>query len=264
MSSLPWLVLLARATATAILVMGASALGESLGPFWGAFIASIPVSTGPTYLFLAMQHDADFVAASALGSCAANASTGLFLLVYGRLARRNPSWLPLGLALLAWFAASLVIQQIVWTPITALLANVIVFGAGFALLGTTPPPGAATPGPIRKRWFDLPLRGLAVGAFVLTVLTISTVLGPQATGVVAVFPISLTSLIVILQPRIGSVATSLLAANALRAMLGFGFMLLVLHLAIPPLGIVVGLVAALLVSFGWSVGLLGLRRARLA
>ncbi|WP_158744443.1 hypothetical protein [Acidisphaera sp. L21] len=264
MGSLPWLVLLGRAMATAILVMCASALGESLGPFWGAFIASVPVSTGPTYLFLAMQHDASFVAASALASCAANASTGLFLLVYGRLVRRSASWAPLGLALLAWFAASLAIQRIAWTPVTALAVNIVVFGGGFALLGTTPPPGATAPGSVRRRWFDLPLRGAAVGAFVLTVLTISTVLGPQATGIIAVFPISLTSLIVILQPRIGGVATSLLAANALRAMLGFGVMLLVLHLAIPPLGIAAALIAALIVSVGWSAGLLGLRRLRLA
>ena len=39
-------------------------------------------------------------------------------------------------------------------------------------------------------------------------------------------------------------------------MLGFGAALLVLHLTIQPLGAVAGLSLALLVSVGWSAGLL--------
>ena len=47
-----------------------------------------------------------------------------------------------------------------------------------------------------------------------------------------------------------------MAANALRTMLGFGAMLLALHLAIGPLGSVAGLVIAMLVSVLWSCVLL--------
>ena len=78
-----WLPPLVRALATALLVVSASAVAETLGPFWGALIASFPVSTGPAYVFLAMRHGMDFVAASALSSFAANAANGLFLIAYG-------------------------------------------------------------------------------------------------------------------------------------------------------------------------------------
>jgi len=61
------------------------------------------------------------------------------------------------------------------------------------------------------------------------------------------------------RPRIGSLASSLLAANALRSMLGFGMMLLALHLAVQPWGLVPAFVIALLVSAGWSAALLLLR-----
>jgi hypothetical protein len=87
-------------------------------------------------------------------------------------------------------------------------------------------------------------------------------LGAEATGIAAVFPISLTSLIIILRPRIGASASALLAATALRAMLGFGLMLLALHLAIRPWGTATALLVALLVSLAWSAGLLVLRRRR--
>ena len=77
-------------------------------------------------MFLAMQHGADFLAASALSSFAANAATGLFLIVYGVLARRMSPWRGLGAAVLAWLVTSVVMQRVVWTPFTALLLNLVV------------------------------------------------------------------------------------------------------------------------------------------
>jgi hypothetical protein len=49
-------------------------------------------------------------------------------------------------------------------------------------------------------------------------------------------------------------------ADALRAMLGFGVMLLALHLAVRPWGVTTALVVALLVSAFWSAALLLLGR----
>jgi hypothetical protein len=260
MTAILWLPPLVRALATALLVVSASAIAEALGPFWGALIASLPVSAGPAYVFLAIQHNAAFVAASALSSFAANAATGLFLIVYGVLAGSAPPWRSLGIAVLVWLAASLALQQIAWTPSTACLLNLVVYGLGFAVLDTVRSPGV-TSTPVRpRRQFDLAVRAVAVAGFVTLVVAVSAILGPQATGIAAVFPISLIGLIVIVRPRIGGVASALLAANALRAMLGFGAMLLVLHLAIRPCGTPAALILALLVSMGWSAGLLLLRR----
>lgn len=265
MPAIFWLPPLAKALATALLVVCASVAAEALGPVWGAVIASLPVSAGPTYVFLAMQHGAGFLAASALGSFAANAATGLFLIVYGRLAGRSGPWRSLGAAVLAWLAASLALQQVVWTPGTASLLNLAVYGVGFARPGPTGGGGPAVTSRARRRWFDLPVRAVAVAGFVSLVVAVSSALGPRATGIAAVFPVSLISLIVIVRPRIGGRAASVLAASALRSMLGFGVMLLVLHLALRPWGITVAFIAALGVSGAWSAGLLVLgRRSRAA
>jgi hypothetical protein len=256
MTAIMWLPPLTRALATALLVVFASALAESVGPFWGALVASLPVSAGPAYVFLAIQHDGEFVAASALSSLAANAATGLFLIVYGISARRAQTGRSLLVAVVAWLAAILVMRQIAWTSATAVLLNLVVYGAGFVLLRVTPRAQCSAVSATRRRWFDLPVRAATVALFVSFVVVASSVLGPGTTGIAAVFPVSLISLIVILQPRIGGPASSLLAGNALRSMLGFGMMLLVLHLAVRPWGVATALIASLMVSFLWSAGLL--------
>jgi hypothetical protein len=260
MSTLPWLPTLIKALSTGLLVVLASALAEALGPFWGALVASLPVSAGPAYVFLAMQHDGQYVAASALASAAANAATGLFLIVYAALAGQTPLWPALAAAVIAWLAASLAIRQIAWTPETVMLLNLIVYGIGFSLPRRAANATVASNPTSRRHWFDLPLRAAAVASFVTAVVLASTLLGPQAIGMAAVFPVSLISLIVILHPRIGGPASARLATTALRAMLGFGMMLLVLHLAIRPWGATAALTNALAVSLAWSTGLLMLQR----
>ena len=155
-----WLPMLTKAVATALLVVSASALAEALGPFWGALIGSLPISAGPAYVFLAMQHGPDFVAASALSSLAGNAATGLFLIVYAMRAGRMRLWPGLAVAVGTWLAASQATRLIGWTPGTALALNAAVYGAGFVLVRSV----ERAPEPIRpalkRPWFELPARGL--------------------------------------------------------------------------------------------------------
>jgi hypothetical protein len=261
MSTAIWLPPLIRAITTALLVLSASVAAEIAGPFWGALIASLPVSAGPAYVFLAMQHDADFVALSALGSCAANAAIGLFLIAYGLVAGHLAALPSLGVAVFVWLAAALVIQYVAWTPLAALLVNLVVYVGGFALLGAVRSSGPLPPRPIRRRWFDLPARALAVAGFVTFVVALSAVVGPKATGIVAVFPISLISLIAVVRPQLGARGASLLVADALPPMLGFGMMLLAVHVAIPHWGIPTAFITALLITLCWS-GALVLARPR--
>ncbi len=207
-----------------------------------------------------MQHGPEFVAGSALSSFAANAATGLFLIVYGKLGGSMSPWRGLRTAVLAWLGACLATHQFAWTPAMALMLNLGVYGVGFRLLGTGGTQPQAPPS-LRRGRLDLPLRAVAVAGFVSLVVAVSSILGPEATGIAAVFPISLISLIVIVRPRIGGAASSLLAANALRSMLGFGIALLALHLMVKPWGAAGAILIALLVSACWSAALLLLRNA---
>lgn len=262
MSATLWLPLIIKALTTALLVVSASVAAERLGSVWGAVIASLPVSAGPAYVFIAMQHGPEFVAASALNSSVANAATGVFLITYSTLIRRFPPWCCLATAVVIWLVASIVLQQVSWPAPAAAVLNLLVYGLGLFFVNGSK---TAEPGPLQpsvRRWFELPLRAALVAAFVSLVVAGSATLGPAVTGFAAVFPVSLISLVVILQGQLGSQASARVATKALAPMLGFGAMLLVLHLTIQLVGVVAAMSLALVICVLWSLILLLVQGAR--
>src|SRR5580692_10559735 len=82
------LILILRMAVTAGFVVSASFIAEPSGPVIGALIATLPISAGPSYVFLAIDHDAAFIAESALASFPINAVTMFFCLSYVLLAQR--------------------------------------------------------------------------------------------------------------------------------------------------------------------------------
>jgi hypothetical protein len=255
-----WVTALVRALTSGAVVVLASVLAEVLGPVWGALIVSLPVSAGPAYVFMALEHEPAFIAGAALNGFAANAATGLFLIVYARRAAGRGLAPSLGPAMLAWLAAALPISAVSWTPLTALALNAVVYGAGSVLtrlaVRTTLVRSAAV---ARPRPVDLLARATAVALFVSAVLALSSVLGPARTGVIAAYPVTLTSTFVILHRRIGGVAMARLASVAIRGVFGFGLTLLTLHLMVEAFGAAAALATALLVSLIYSAGLLALQ-----
>src|SRR5262249_33402052 len=63
-----------------------------LGATVGALVATLPVSAGPVYVFLALDHDASFISTSAIASLALNAATAIFVTVYVLAAQRHSLW----------------------------------------------------------------------------------------------------------------------------------------------------------------------------
>jgi hypothetical protein len=112
--------------------------------------------------------------------------------------------------------------------------------------------------PPARRRFDLAIRAVAVAVFVSVIVAARSVLSANVTWIAAVVPDHPH------QPARHRAPAhrraSRLADNALRPMLGFGVMLLSLHLAIKPWGTAAALVLALLVSVVWSAALLVSRR----
>ena len=78
-----------RMAITAAFVVTASVITERSGPVIGALIATLPISAGPSYVFLALDHDAAFIAEGALASLPINAATIFLALTYVVLAQRH-------------------------------------------------------------------------------------------------------------------------------------------------------------------------------
>ena len=258
---LVWLPLLIKIVATASVVVAASVAAERAGPFWGALIACLPVAAGPAYVLLALEADAPFIRASALTGVAGNAATGLFVLVLHWLAPRRGLTLSLAGAVAVWLAAILCLRATgPWSAMGGVLLNVIVYGGALrlSLTGDTVAVAAVLP-----RWFELPLRALTVGLLVAGTVTISQAIGPAATGLAVAFPISMTSLAIVLHRRLGGAAVGQVMANSLKAMPGLGLALLVLAETSVPFGIAAGLSLGLLASCAWSAGLMAVHHRRL-
>jgi hypothetical protein len=101
-----------------------------------------------------------------------------------------------------------------------------------------------------------------VALLVGLIVTLSFQIGPTGSGVLAVFPVIYTSIMLILHRRVGGPATAAVLANAVPALAGFGVALLTLHLAAVPLGSRAALIIALGVSVTWNAAIYVARRER--
>ena len=251
-----------RMAVTAAFVVSASIITERSGPVIGALIATLPISAGPSYVFLAQDHDAAFIAAGALASLPVNAVTIVFGLVYAVLAQRLSGPVSWAVAAMVWIALAAVVRRFDWSLIGGLSANAIAFGICIPLL--TRFRHVAMP-LIKRRWYDVPLRASLVAALVATVVTLSGWVGPQISGVLAIFPIVFSSMMLILHPRIGGPATAAVVANAGWGLLGFGAAIAVLHVTALQFGSAIGLSLALMSCVCWNLALWwGGRRVALA
>jgi hypothetical protein len=242
---------------TAGIVVTAAMITEHAGPFIGALVLTLPVAAGPTYIFLSIEHGSEFVAQSALGSLAITAANGVFCVVYARLAQHFGVLISLAAALAVWTALALAARSIEWTLTGAILLNAVVYAASLPLVaGLRHVPMR----PVARRWYDVPLRAFLVSGVVAATLALSTRIGPAATGILAVSPVALTSIILILQPRVGGPAAAAVMANALSGLIGFASALVVLHLSAVPLGTTVALILWLAVCVGWNLALWALPR----
>jgi hypothetical protein len=250
--------LAAKVAGAALVVVLAARWAERAGPFFGAMIATLPVSTGPIYAFLAIDHGAAFIAQAAVMSVASTAAIVAFVAGHALAAQRLATAGSLAVATATWFAVALLLQLRAWSFAEAALLLAASFALamrGLRRFAVAIPPAA---GP-RAR-FDLPLRVMLVATLVIATSVASRVLGPSVTGLLAAYPVVFTSLVVILQPRTGGAFVSSVLVNGLKGLLGFGTALAVVHVGAPRFGSAAALVLALAVAVGWNATLVLWRR----
>jgi hypothetical protein len=255
------LTLLLRMAITAAFVVTASVITERSGPVIGALVATLPISAGPSYVFLALDHDAAFIAEGALASLPINAATILLGLTYVVLAQRQNALVSCLGAVAVWVALASIIRSVPWTLAGGLLANAIAFAICVPLLRRFRHVKMPI---ITRRWYDIPLRASLVATLVATVVTASGWVGPKVSGIIALFPVVFTSMMLILHPRIGGPPTAAVFANSAWGLIGLGIAIAVLHVAALQFGSTVGLSLALATCVGWNLGLWRLGRRKTA
>jgi hypothetical protein len=249
--------LLVRFFAVVAIIVAVSVASDRLGAFWGAVAASMPISIGPSYVLLAMQHDPEFIAHAALASLANYAATVLYVVAYVKFAPGRSAFATIALCVVVWLAGVLAISHLPLSILTAAVLNVLVFAIGFRVTrGPFTPTATQGAG---KGWGVLLLKSAAMGALVAGVVTWSTFLGPKITGIAVLFPIAMSSLALAFHPHQGGDVAAGVMAKALWTLPGIGFGLLFIALTVVRLGLAISLGLALAVSLIWPLGAVALR-----
>jgi hypothetical protein len=253
------LTLALRMAITAAFVVSASVITERAGPVIGALVATLPISAGPSYVFLALDHDAAFIAEGALASLPINAATIFLGLTYVVLAQRYNAFVSWGGGAVVWIVLAALSRTIHWSLVSGIAVNIVAFAICIPLLRQFRHVKMPL---ITRRWYDIPLRAALVATLVATVVTLSGWVGPAISGVIALFPAVFSSMMLILHPRLGGPATAAVIANSGWGLLGFGAGIAVLHVAVLAFGSAIGLSLALATCVSWNLVLWRIGRRR--
>ena len=255
----PFLLLL-KMTIAATIVVTVSIIAERSKPFIAAMVATLPVSAGPALAFLAMDHDDPFMRATLIGALIQNTPTGVFCIAYAFVAQRAGTALSLLSALLFWALAGFSLKALDTGLVGGIVATLLAYPALIVLgrrylhadMPRVPP----------RPWYAIPMRADAVSLLVAAVTTLSWSLGAYGSGLLAVLPIVLSSLIVILQPRIGGPATARLIVSGLPGLAGFALALAIAAMLSEPIGRYAALLVGLAITLLWNGGLVLIRHLR--
>lgn len=250
-------VLFVKMAVTAAFVLAATVTAERVGPLVGGLVATLPIGAGPVYVFLALDHDAHFIAQSAVASLAINAVNVIFALIYAVLAQTRSRAVSMALAFIVWLILASGVLAIGWTFVAVAAVNIAVLGI---CLWLARPLRHVRVAGFRTQWTDLALRAGLVASLVGVVVTFSFQLGPGGSGILAVFPVVLLSIMFILHDRVGGPASAAVLANAVLGLVGFAFACAVLHFSAEAFGSAIGLTLALITSICWSLLVLLARR----
>jgi hypothetical protein len=252
--------LLVRMALIVAIVVATAIFAERIGPFFGGMVASLPIYAGPIYVVLALEHDVDYLYRATIGSVAICGATAVFVLAYCYLARSWGVVVSLAGSFAAWMLCVIVIQTRQWSLVEALvfvtaifvvvLPNALRFTRGIAVQNAP------------RRWTDLPLRALLVAGVAGLVMTLSSRVPAQLTGILSVIPIILTSIIIVLQPRVGGPATAALLAHTLSGIIGMVLSFATANLTLHQLGAFPALGLGLVVAIAWNLMLIVARRMR--
>jgi hypothetical protein len=255
------LTLALRMAITAAFVVTASIITERSGPVIGALVATLPISAGPSYVFLALDHDAAFVAEGAVASLSVNAATVFLCLTYVLSAQRHRMLVSFCAAIAVWVTIVTLLRLAHLSFVGAIVANAIAFAICLPLVRRFRHVRMPL---ITRRWYDIPLRATLVSTLVATVVTLSGWVGPTISGVIALVPLVFISMMLILHPRIGGPPTAAVIAHSLQGLIGFGCGIAVIHLAALRFGSAIALGLALATCVSWNLGLWWLSRRKLA
>ena len=178
-------VLLLKLTLTPFLVGGASLAARRWGPAIGGWIVSLPLTSGPVLLFVALERGPQFAADTSVGTLLGLGAIVAYSLAFAAASRRG-ALASIAAASLAYGVAGLAFQAAAGWPFAVLV--VLVAGAILVAVRVLPRSATARVATQHPTW-DLPARVIVGTGLVLGLTELAPLLGPIASGIITTFPV---------------------------------------------------------------------------
>lgn len=240
------------------LIGGITLAGRRWGPGVAGWLSGFPVVTGPILLFIGIEQGGAFASATSAAALAGGIAWVGFALGYAWTALRMPWYFCLLVALLCWLAAG-VLLVLVAPPFAWVVALLFVAIACVPFLL----PRSSEPGRGQKTSNAELVSRMAAGGFLTLFATwASPLLGPDYSGLLAVFPVMGIVLAAFSHRVSGTPYTIRLLRGMAMGFYAFTSFCLVVALAVPRIGVTAGFAAALLSSLAVHCCTLWLMRRR--
>ena len=194
--------LLLKAVVSIAIVVGLSVAAERSGPRLAGLLIGLPLGAGMVVVFTGYEQGADFAAASAVHMVPGFLTTLVFIYFYGAIAaRQNRGGLAaitlpflgahVGYGIAAWGLSQFQLALVVAVPLIAI--GIVIGHRAMASLPDNPITARVTFG-----WKVLAFRAGMAATVIVIITSIAGQVGPQWTGILTAYPITLLPLILVL------------------------------------------------------------------
>jgi hypothetical protein len=227
-----------------VLIGLVSLAGRRWGPAVGGWLVSLPLTSAPVMLFLAIDQGTAFASRAAQDTLLGIMSVASFCLVYRWFSFRF-GWSVSMLAGWGAFFALTIILEGITLPLALSFVSVIVF---LTVVLALMPVSQSKDITIHPPPWDTPLRMLVATAFVLSLTAAAAILGPQLSGLLAPFPMFTTILAVFTHHIQGASAARRLLRGVVAGSFTFVIFFLVISLLVNSWGIAAAFGLAILAA----------------
>ncbi|WP_199752653.1 hypothetical protein [Actinoplanes sp. ATCC 53533] len=236
------MILLLKLALAPALVVGSSMAGRRWGPPVAGTLVALPIVAGPILLIISLDQGTTFGAHAASAALLGLVSLSLFALILAWACQSMGWWSALLVAWAGTLVADICLSRLAVRPGIGLL---LVLASAWTVAKLLPKEPSEPGGDLRAAkwpWWDLP--GRAAGVLVVIVTTAASALGPQATGVLAPFPIATSVLTAFVLAQRGPAAAVRVLRGIPHGLLGFAVFCVLVAVLIKPLGARVGFTLA--------------------
>lgn len=238
------MIVMLKLTLVPALMAAVTLAGRRWGPAVAGWLSAFPVVSGPILLIMALEQGAAFTATAAVGTLSAVLAILVFGVAYAWAATRHawPVSLIMGLVAYALAVAGLSLSP----PSLSVYAPLVLAALVMAQrLYPVPPAASTTPTTHTRPVNDITLRMLAGALLVLLVTHFAALMGPGLSGVLAMFPVMASVLVVFSHRHVGASFAIQMLRGMVLGYYAFAAFCIVLALSLPSTGVTSAFVLAL-------------------